>query len=338
MGQQTNKQQPVRSNSSQSGGRHGKRRRVRYDRLLIALAIVIALLFLMGSCTCSCIQCACGTSEPAAENEGTTAASTESTDTTESTQSESQNAVSMALTETDMHKGPLAVVNASTEYLFPAEDVNLVSVYERRNGSYSVSSMDVELDEEAVEHLNMLLSEFSTIYGNTDIQVESGYRSKQNQQERYSNGSSIFPGGFSDYHTARSLDLNICSDTGSSYYVPSGDYAWITEHAHEYGYVVRYPDGKMDSTGVNPRAYTFHYVGLPHSVYMYEKSLCLEEYVEEMKEYSATSPLVINADGTAWTVFYVEASASGNTVVNIPSCEEYTVSGDNIGGFIVAYH
>ena len=238
-----------------------------------------------------------------------------------------------------MHKGPLVVVNESTAYQFPDDDAKLVSVYEKRNGSYSVSSIDVQLDETVVNQLNLLLSEFSTIYGNDDIQVTSGYRSKLDQQTRYSNGSSIFPGGYSDYHTARSLDLCIYPDSGmSSYYVPSGDYAWITEHAADFGFVVRYPDGKIDYTGVNPRAYTFHYVGMPHSAYMYKNDLCLEEYVAKLKDYPSTSPLNVDTGSAVWTVFYVELSPIGGTVINIPSCQEYTISGDNMGGFIVAYH
>ena len=71
---------------------------------------------------------------------------------------------------------------------------------------------------------------------------------------------------------------------------------------------------------------------------MNENNLCLEEYVEAVKSYPATSPLTVDTGDVVWTVFYTELSAAGSTVINIPSCQEYTVSGDNINGFIVAYH
>jgi D-alanyl-D-alanine carboxypeptidase len=64
----------------------------------------------------------------------------------------------------------------------------------------------------------------------------------------------------------------------------------------------------------------------------------MEEYIETLKSYPSTSPLTVDAGGVTWTVFYVELSSSGNTVINIPNHQEYSVSGDNIGGFIVAYH
>lgn len=340
MEQQNENRQPESSGTPRPRTRRKTRRRVRYDRIAIALILLIAILALMGSCTCSCVKCVCGPSESSdTEKEAEVDASGgEEPSGASGGMSAAQNAVSLSLTADDMYKGPLAVVNASTEYKFPAGDAELVSVFEKRNGSYTVSSMDVQLDAEVVDQLNLFLSDFSTVYGKSDIQVEAGYRSKQDQQERYANGSSIFPGGFSDYHTARSLDLNISGESGSSYYTPTGDYAWIAEHAHEYGFVVRYPDGKIDSTGVNPRAYTFHYVGVPHSAYMYEYDYSLEEYVDEMKSYPASAPLTFTTGETEWQMFYVELSAVGGTVINIPSCEEYTVSGDNLGGFVVAYH
>ncbi len=318
-----------------------KRRRVRYDRIAIALGLVIVILVLFFSCSCSCIRCVCSPKDKENTQETTPppVATTVTGDIDVSIESTPSNAaVALTPLPEDAGKGTLAVVNADTMYSFPAGDAVLVSVYEKRNASYGVSSMEVQLDETVVAQLNMMLSEFSTLYGKTDIQVESGYRSKQDQDNRYSNGSSIFPGGYSDYHTGRSFDLCITPEDGmQSYYVASGDYAWINENAHKYGFILRYPEGKIDSTGVNPRAYTFHYAGVPHAQYMYENNLCLEEYVEEMKSYPATSPLTVDTADGKWTVFYVKMSQTGNTAVNIPACQEYTISGDNKGGLIVAY-
>ncbi len=320
-----------------------KRRRVRYDRIAIALGLLILVLVLFFSCSCSCIKCVCSPKDK--EGSGNVPTATSTSDTTEPSgegtlPGESMNnaAMSLTLSADDMAKGPLVIVNADTQYKFPAGDGTLVNVYEKRNASYKVSTMDVQLDETAVSQLNMFLSEFSTLYGKTDIQVESGYRSKQDQDTRYSNGSSIFPGGYSDYHTGRSFDLCITPEDGmQSYYVANGDYAWINQNAYKYGFVLRYPEGKIDYTGVNPRAYTFHYVGVPHAKYMYDNNLCLEEYVEAIKAYPATSPVKVDTEGGVWTVFYVEMAPSGSSVINIPACQEYTISGDNLGGFIVAY-
>lgn len=329
--------------NNQQPRRTVKRRRVRYDRIFIALAMLVVIFILLFSCTCSCVRCVCSPSgdtetsgtEPVSGSTDTGLSTTVSTSESSTLSIFSQDAVSMTLSESDVHKGTLAVVNVNHPYTFPMGDSDLVNVEEKRSSSYTVNSSDIMLDAAAVINLNQFISEFSTLYGKTDIKVDGGYRSKEEQDSKYSNGSSIFAGGYSDYHTGRSVDLYI--DDMKSYYVASGDYAWINENAYKYGFILRYPEGKMDATVINPRAYTFHYVGAPHSYYMNENKLCLEEYVEAIKNYPVTSPLTIDTDDDVWTVFYTELSSAGNAVINIPSCQEYTISGDNIGGFIIAY-
>lgn len=337
--QYDNRQQP-RQNPPRTGV---KRRRVRYDRIAIALGILILVFVLFFSCSCSCIKCVCSPSDNT-ETSDTETPSQSGTETptdqgiADPGLSQMQSAVSMTLGAEDVRKGTLAVVNSNHIYTFPMNDAVLVTAAEKANTCYSVKDASIQLDETAVNYLNQMLSEFNTLYGSDDIQLESGYRSKQDQDERYSNGSSIFAGGYSDYHTGRSFDLGITPDDGmDSFYVPSGDYSWVSENAHKYGFVLRYPEGKIDYTGVNPRSYTFHYVGAPHAEYMYKNNLCLEEYVEAMKAYPASAPMTLEAGGSTWTVFYAELAESGSIVINIPTCQEYSISGDNIGGFIVAY-
>lgn len=329
---------------NQQRRRIAKRRRVRYDRILIALAVVILIFILFFSCTCSCIKCVCSpsgdTETSATENssEGTTAATDPSGNSSGTSTALSQSATSLTAKSDDVHRGSLIVVNVNNPYAFLSGDVNLVSIEEKRSSSYTVDSADILLDETAVSHLNQFISEFSTVTGKNDVKIEGAYRSKEEQDSKYANGSSIFAGGYSDYHTGRSLDICIAPDNMESYYVPSGDYEWINNNAHRYGFILRYPEGKFDATGVNPRSYTFHYVGLPHSYYMYENDLCLEEYVETLKSYNASSPLTVDTGDAVWTVFYTELAADGASAINIPSCQEYSISGDNIEGFIVAYH
>ncbi len=337
--QYDNRQQP-RQNPQR---RVVRRRRVRYDRIAIALGLLILVFVLFFSCTCNCIKCVCSPSENAGTSDTSSDSSQSTTDETSAAATEpglvpTQNAAALTLSADDMHKGALVVVNADHAYTFPADDVTLINVVDKANSSYTLNDNMIQLDDTTVTQLNQMLSEFHTLYGNDDIQLEAGYRSKQDQDERYSNGSSIFAGGYSDYHTGRSFDLGISPDDGvESLYVSSGDYSWISENAHKYGFVLRYPEGKIDYTGVNPRSYTFRYVGEPHAKYMYDNDLCLEEYVEELKSYPATSPLTVTTENGTWTVFYTELATSGSAVINIPNCEEYTISGDNIGGFIVAY-
>jgi D-alanyl-D-alanine carboxypeptidase len=100
---------------------------------------------------------------------------------------------------------------------------------------------------------------------------------------------------------------------------------------------VRYPAHKTDETGVSDYAYCFRYVGIPHATYISEKNICLEEYVELLKtNHSGSEHLKIEgADGKSYEVYYVAAGSGDLTTLSVPSNYAYTISGDNMGGFIV---
>ncbi len=61
--------------------------------------------------------------------------------------------------------------------------------------------------------------------------------------------------------------------------VDSELYAWLLEHAADYGFVLRYPADKAEWYGVAcPHAH-FRYVGVEAARYMKEHDLCLEEFI-----------------------------------------------------------
>ena len=101
--------------------------------------------------------------------------------------------------------------------------------------------------------------------------------------------------------------------------------------------MVRYPDSKAAITGVDGYEYCFRYVGVPHAYYIHENNYCLEEYVELIKNtYTPDKTLKITtSDGGLYEVYYVAAGSEELTVLKVPANYSYTVSGDNIGGFIV---
>ncbi|MDO4155543.1 MAG: M15 family metallopeptidase [Oscillospiraceae bacterium] len=305
----------------------GKKPRVRYDRILLVLLILVGLICLM---VMGIKQC--GKESGASGNKTGEAVTTTTQISTEPPEK------TLALTAEDVHKGSLILVNADHAYTFAADDVTLETVYEGRNTCYGVSDMEVSLDADVIDHFNQLMQAYYNIYENNDIMIVSGYRTREVQAEFYENKKTMLPGGYSDYHTARSFDLVIYPDgVSSNYYAATGDYAWIAEHAAEYGFILRYPDGKADKTGISPRAYTFRYVGVPHASYIYENGLCLEEYLDNIQSYTARNPLAVKTTNGEWSVFYTAANSEGSTQIAVPQDAVYTVSGDNMDGFIVAY-
>lgn len=55
--------------------------------------------------------------------------------------------------------------------------------------------------------------------------------------------------------------------------------AWLTENAPEYGFILRFPEGKEDKTGEAYLPYHFVYVGTTVAQEMAENDWCLEEYL-----------------------------------------------------------
>lgn len=60
-------------------------------------------------------------------------------------------------------------------------------------------------------------------------------------------------------------------------------YGWLANHAHEYGFIQRYPEDKMKITGISYEPWHYRYVGEEAATEMYEKNLCLEEYIDSLK-------------------------------------------------------
>lgn len=54
---------------------------------------------------------------------------------------------------------------------------------------------------------------------------------------------------------------------------------WLERHAYEYGFILRYPEGKEDITGVDYEPWHYRYVGVEAATYMNSKGLCLEEFL-----------------------------------------------------------
>ena len=60
---------------------------------------------------------------------------------------------------------------------------------------------------------------------------------------------------------------------------PAGQ--WLSEHAAEYGFVLRYPQDKQAVTGIIYESWHYRFVGKTHAKLMKESGLCLEEYLQQ---------------------------------------------------------
>jgi D-alanyl-D-alanine carboxypeptidase len=128
-------------------------------------------------------------------------------------------------------------------------------------------------------------------------EVVSGYRSAEEQQrmmdekiaqyqdEGYSDERAraeaelwVAAPGTSEHHLGLAVDINAdgINSTGEDVY------GWLEENSHKYGFILRYPPGKTDITGILYEPWHYRYVGTPTATEIYHQGLCLEEYLREV--------------------------------------------------------
>lgn len=85
--------------------------------------------------------------------------------------------------------------------------------------------------------------------------------------------------GTSEHNTGFSADFNIAEDSFES----TPMFTWMQEHAADYGFVLRFPKDKQEITGITYESWHYRFVGINNAKEMNRLNMCLEEYVEYMK-------------------------------------------------------
>lgn len=90
----------------------------------------------------------------------------------------------------------------------------------------------------------------------------------------YYTGQSVAIPGHSEHQTGLAADI-----LGSK-----ATYAWLREHCWEYGFILRYPENKIEITGIIYEPWHFRYVGTELAKELYDLDLCMEEYMQMLTE------------------------------------------------------
>ena len=270
--------------------------------------------------------------------------------------------------------GDLILVNYEYPYAFPATEDHLVNIYDNKNENYGVSYSSYLLDGDVLSILNDVTNEIYERTGDKCILIRSAYRSLADQQSIYdsylqSNGEQyvkeyVATPGYSEHHTGLAFDINIRLNDGS--YILVKDYEnlrILNSVAISHGFVQRYEEAKYAITKIKNEPWHYRYVGIPHSYVMSKEHYCLEEYVDYLIQLSDSknaentednvfdekgTMLWIGADGEisvcgedtlpadGYLIYHVKKSDGDTTELKVPkAAKSYTVSGDNVSGFIV---
>ncbi|MBR1528046.1 MAG: M15 family metallopeptidase [Oscillospiraceae bacterium] len=135
-----------------------------------------------------------------------------------------------------------------------------------------------------------------------NIYQGSGYRDYQYQitcynslvnayGEEYADKISAKP-GHSEHQTGYTVDCNSINET----FINTPEGQWLDQHAHEFGFIIRYPEGKEDITGYSYECWHIRYVGVKAATEMFEQGLTLEEYLDIVSIENDIPPLETESD------------------------------------------
>ena len=172
---------------------------------------------------------------------------------------------------------------------------------------YSVELEEVEeghqVDRRIAESLKQMLSD-ARKEGLSPI-ICSSYRTNEKQQKLYNNKVKEYKRWGCSSEEAEELASYWVAipgtgehETGLAVDIVSRDYQildekqeqtdvqqWLIENSYKYGFALRYPTDKKDITMINYEPWHYRYVGIDNATYMKEHDMCLEEYIDYLKQF-----------------------------------------------------
>lgn len=247
------------------------------------------------------------------------------------------------------YKGDLILVNEDHQYFGGDED--LVSIIEKNTENevtFFSALADPNTEEEddlilsvVYEPMKIMIEDFYNLYYNDTLIIYGAHRSTERQQAILDEkGPEIAAKpGYSEHETGYAFDF---SEIVNYDYQGTGDFAWINENCYKYGFIVRYTEEKKDITKIAAEPWHFRYVGIPHAWYITKNDLCLEEYIDLLREkysYGGEHLLFTDDENRSYEVYFVASDdGSEKTTVPVPAGKEYSISGNNVDGFIVTVY
>ena len=181
--------------------------------------------------------------------------------------------------------GNLYLVNRTfrlTEHYVPAD-------LEKPN--VKATNGEILMRREAARALEALFMSASKD-GHTLVAV-SGFRSYGTQraiyQRKITNSGKrmaallVAPAGASEHQLGLAMDVGRHSSAGlNASFGKSREGQWVAEHAHRFGFIIRYKAEWTEITGYADEPWHLRYVGVDHATEIVRRNIPLERYIEEL--------------------------------------------------------
>ena len=124
-----------------------------------------------------------------------------------------------------------------------------------------------------------------------ELIARSGYRSYDTQvmlYDRYVKEDGVEAAdtysarpGHSEHQTGLTIDITSDSVHGglTETFGETDEGKWVAENAHRFGFIIRYPENRVDETGYQYEPWHLRYVGTEAATSIYNDQLILEDYV-----------------------------------------------------------
>lgn len=168
--------------------------------------------------------------------------------------------------------------------------VDLEEVAEQQVDARISGELNAMLEAMQQEGLKPVLSAAYRTFEEQDELFDSTVAKKVNdgftyEEAFYDTKASVEMQGNSEHQTGLAVD--IVSDgyqVKDEQQADTKEAAWLAEHCEEYGFVLRYPEGKESITGKSYEPWHFRYVGREAASYIMENGMTLEEFLYNLNK------------------------------------------------------
>lgn len=231
----------------------------------------------------------------------------------------------------DKFYGDLILVNNSHQYFSTGEE-DLVSILEMNDETgrdfFTAVDYSYTILRPVYEPMAKMIEDFYNLYFNDTLMIYGSFRTTEFQQQLYDadlaetgseTSTRVAKPGYSEHETGYAFDF---TETVNGDYDGTGDFAWINDNCYKYGFIVRYTEAKESITEIRNEPWHFRYVGIPHAYYITKNDLCLEEYIDLVREhpYDGTHLEFTDDNGKNYEVyFYASDDGSDTTLLPVPA-------------------
>lgn len=233
---------------------------------------------------------------------------------------------SKAVSKDDIFKGKLVPYRVDMAVIADKSE-SCVNLAQYKNDYYSTLGDNFPLNKDAADGFNAMMKDYNEATNLTDFAVYG-------TDATLTGIGTPCPIPFPDSKTGNTVDVAIVGIDSIIAYDGDDAEKWVVDNCSNYGYIVRYPQGKAEVTGEAYCPWHLRYVGQPHAMIMSANNMCLEEYVRYIQQHTKEDPVKCSTDDRTYEIYSVP-SMGDVTYLSVPLSGNYEISGDGSTGYII---